>query len=383
MKHGRVGVCSDAGPTSRRRALARRWTATGLLAIVLAAPAGVRGEPYFAVQQGAKCVTCHVNATGGGMRNAYGSTWGQRALPAQFVETGAAEDWTGRLNPYFALGGNLRANASYTDVPNQTSTNEFDVEELRLYLLVDAIPERLSVYVDERVAPGSAVNLEAWGRYWFADQRWYVKAGQMFLPFGLRLEDDSAFARQASGITFDTPDRGVEIGLETARWSAQLAVTNGTAGGAETDDGKQVSVRAEHVRTAWRAGASFSLNETEVGDRQLAGVFAGLRTGPIAWLAEADYIEDDGFPDGQRRQGAGLLEANWAYRRGQNLKLTTEYFEPDDDVDEDEQSRWSLVWEYTPVQFLQLRAGVRVYDGIPQSNLQNRRTAFVQLNGYF
>ena len=383
MRARRVPTRDSTGRADGHRACPRPWPAIVVLALAMLAPDGARSEPYFAVQQGAKCVTCHVNATGGGMRNAYGNTWGQRALPARFIETDVAGDWTGRLNPYLALGGNLRADATYTDVPNQPSTNEFDVEELRLYLLLDAIPERLSLYVDQRVAPGSAQNLEAWGRYWFADQRWYVKAGQMFLPYGLRLEDDSAFIRQVSGVNFDSPDRGVEFGLETARWSAQLAVTNGSSGGTETDQGKQLSTRAEYVRPRWRAGASFILDDADAGDRHLACVFAGLRTGPIAWLAEGDYIEDEGFPDGKRTQRVGLLEANWSYRAGHNLKLTAEYFDPDEDVDEDEQNRWSLVWEYTPVQFLQLRAGARVYDGIPQNDLQNRSIAFVQFNGYF
>jgi hypothetical protein len=36
-----------------------------------------------------------------------------------------------------------------------------------------------------------------------------------------------------------------------------------------------------------------------------------------------------------------------------------------------------------PVQFVQIRTGVRSYDGIPQNDLQNRTTAFVQLNAYF
>lgn len=353
-----------------------------LLALATMTPGGVHAEPYFAVREGVKCVTCHVNATGGGMRNAFGNTWGQRVLPARFIETGAAESWTGSVNPYLAFGGNLRANASYVDVPNQPSMNAFDIQELRLYLLVEPIAQRLSVYVDERAAPDSARNLEAWGRYWFGDQRWYVKAGQMFLPFGLRLEDQSAFVRQASGINLATPDRGVEVGLETTHWSAQLAVSNGAGaeGGAETDEGKQATLRAEHVQSVWRAGASFSYNDTDVGDRELAGVFGGLRTGPIAWLAEADYIEDDGTPAGTRTQWAGLLEANWGYRTGHNLKLTAEYIEPDEDVDDDEQHRWSVVWEYTPVQFLQLRVGAREYDGVPQSDLT---FAFIQLNAYF
>jgi hypothetical protein len=42
-----------------------------------------------------------------------------------------------------------------------------------------------------------------------------------------------------------------------------------------------------------------------------------------------------------------------------------------------------LLYEWSPIQFLQLRAGVRVYDGIPQNDLQNRKQAFLQLHGFF
>ena len=144
------------------------------------------------------------------------------------------------------------------------------------------IPGRLSLYVDQRLAPGASTNAEAYGRLSFADGRYYIKAGQMFLPYGLRLGYDSAFIRQAPGINFATPDRGVEFGLETAAWSAQVAVSDGSAGGPETDDGKQLSLRAEHVTSRWRGGASFNVNHCDVGDRRMQNVFAGVRTGPIS-----------------------------------------------------------------------------------------------------
>jgi hypothetical protein len=371
----------DARLIGRACSGSRTWTTAALLALATLAPASLHAEPYFAVRQGVTCVTCHVNATGGGLRNEFGNTWGQRILPARSVETGVPQSWTGKLNPYLGIGANLRVNASYVDAPNQPTLSEFDVQEMRVYLLVDAIPKRLSVYVDERIAPDEATNREAWARYWFGAQRWYVKAGQMYLPFGLRLEDQSAFVRALSGINMATPDRGVEIGFENAAWSAQLAVINGVAGGDETDRGKQAILRAEHVQSAWRAGASYSYNDTDEGDRQLAAVFAGVRTGPVAWLAEADYSEDDGVAAGRLSGWAGLLEANWGFRQGHNLKFTAEYLEPDDEVDDDEQNRWSLLWEYTPMQFLQLRVGARLYDG---KGSQNDLTfAVAQLHAYF
>ena len=360
---------------------ARDLAATfGLLAFLSCAV--VHAEPYFAIREGLRCANCHVSASGGAMRNAFGAAWGQTALPERRIEIPGVELWAGEINRYAAIGANARAGYVYTDVPESDARSEFDVEEVRAYLGLFLIPDRLLLYADQRVAPGGSTNLEAYARYTFLQQRWWVRAGQIFLPYGWRLEDDSAFVRQATGVGFATPDRGLEIGFEEAHWSAQFAITNGAAAGPETDSGKQASFRAEHVQKLWRLGASINANDGAGGDRQMQGVFAGVRTGPIAWLAEADHIRDEGATTGVRRMWAGLLEGNWAFRKGHNLKLTAEYFDPDDDLDEDEQNRFSVVWEYTPVQALQLRAGARIYDGIPQNELQNRRVYFLSINAF-
>lgn len=355
-----------------------------LLAIAgLAVGAPVSAEPWIAVRTGFRCVQCHVNPTGGGLRTEFGNIHAQTELAARRLNPDETDRWTGSLGRFLAVGGNARANAGLSDARRTGADTAFELEETRLFLDFAVIPDRLSVYVDQRLAPGNAANLEANVRLWLREKSLYVKAGQFYLPFGLRLEDDSAYVRRAPGLNMTTPDAGVELGFEAGAWSAQLAIANGAAGTSETDDAKLVAARAEFVRPAWRIGASASRNGVDAGERLVAGAFAGVRTGTVAWLAEADWVDDDSLGTGGRTLLAGLLEANWLMRKGHNLKLTAEYFEPDDDVAEDQQNRFSIVWEHFAMEFLQLRLGARVYDGIPQSDPQNRREYFLQLHAYF
>jgi hypothetical protein len=93
-------------------------------------------------------------------------------------------------------------------------------------------------------------------------------------------------------------------------------------------------------------------------------------------------VRDESFPGG-RSLTAGLIEADWRIRKGHNFKLTAESHDPDRAVRQNQQARYSIAYEFTPLAFLQLRAGYRRYRGIPQSNVENQRLSFVELHGYF
>jgi hypothetical protein len=352
----------------------------GLLLLSLGSLA--QAEPYLAAQMGLKCGQCHVNPTGGGMRTVYGNTFAQTVLAAKRI--GPEEDlWTGQVMKFLSVGGNARANYTYVEVPHQDDSNEFETEEARAYLDFGVIPGRLSVYLDQRFAPGNATNMEANVRYWVKENAFYVKAGRMYLPFGYRLEDDGAFVRQLSGINMQAPDEGLELGLEHGNWTGQVAISNGAGGGTENDHGKQITTRLEFVQSRWRGGASLLFNDAEAGSRSGAGLFGAFNAGPVTLLGEVDYIDDDGIGADGTKLMATLAEADWKMKQGHNLKVTYEWLEPNRDIDEDEQTRTSLLYEWSPIQFVQIRAGVRVYDGIPQNDNQNRRQAFLQLHGFF
>lgn len=350
---------------------------------LLAAACNVQAEPYLALYKGMQCSSCHSHPAGGGLRNAYGNVFAQTELPVERVGNADAALWTGEVLEWLSVGADLRAEYQSVDTPGAESTSEFDISRGTVYLEAKIIPNRLSVYLDQQVAPGSSLNREAYIRLNSRDRRFHFAAGQFFLPFGLRLQDDTAFIREVTGVNFAIPDRGVQAGFESGPWAAQVSITNGSGGGSETDTGKQVSLVASYVRPLWRVGISANSNNADLGDRQMQGLFVGVKTGPVVWLAEADFIADDVNSGGEQDSIAGFLEANWLLRNGHNVKISYDYFDPDDDLSEDHQVRYSLVWEFTPMQFLQGRFGARLYDGIPQINRQNRDEFFAELHGFF
>ncbi len=342
-------------------------------------------EPYLAVREGLGCPSCHVNPTGGGLRTSFGDVYAQTQWPQQQLDLGGRGLWLGNLNDFLRVGGDLRDDFSWTETPHEKKTDSFGLAELAAYAAAEVIKNRLTLYVDELLSPGAPETREAYGLLWFDQHELYLKAGKMYLPYGLRLQDDSAFIRQVTGVDYETSDNGAELGFLHGPWSAQLAVTNGSAGGASNSEGKEVTSSVVYVQPGWRLGGSFSDNGANGGthgERRMGGLFAGLRTGPIAWLAEADYIMDRTVLPNVNEY-AGLLEADWAFLRGHNLKLTAEYYDPDTHVGHNQENRFSAVWEYTPVQFLQTRLGVRKYDGIPQDNTENTLEGFLELHGFF
>src|SRR6185437_9636454 len=241
-----------------------RYVAPALLALLYFTASSARAEPYLAMQLGLKCSQCHINPTGGGLRTTFGDIFAQTVLPAQHLDS-AFDNWTGQVGQYLRSGGDLRFDASLTQVPQTRSVQQFALEQTRVYLEADVIPNRLLAYVDEQVAPGGALNREAYLLYWSATHDWYVKAGQMYLPFGLRLQDQTAFILTATGINMTTPDQGVEFGWEHGRLDAQIAVSNGTAGGAVTGNGKQYSTQLAYVESRWRLGVAANRNDQSIG----------------------------------------------------------------------------------------------------------------------
>ena len=364
----------------------RKSYAYSLAAVIALGLAGVpsHAEPYLAVESGLKCAACHTNPSGGGKRNVFGMTYARAALAERILlQEEASAGWASEINNWLGIGGDYRGGYSEVDLPGSQDVSEWSTTKGTAYLEIRPVPGLLTLYVDEQLAPGESLNREAYLLLTPQDGKFTVKAGQFFLPFGLRLQDDATFVRQSSGINFDTPDEGIELGIELPRWSAQVAVSDGTAGTGSAPDKKQTSLSAAYVQPRWRIGTSINVNEDPLGDREMFALFAGLKTGPISWLAEIDLISDDIPQGGTRDIYATLIEGNWRFRKGHNLKASYEFLDPSDLASEDEQERYRIVWEYSPFQLFQTRVGFTSYNGVPGIPTTNRSEVFVEAHIYF
>ncbi len=355
------------------------WILAATLAL-LSSGEHAAAEPYLAVQKGMQCSNCHSSPAGGGKRTVYGNVFAQSELAARRLGDGKA--WTGEVTKWLAIGADLRASFEDIDVPNRSGTSDVDFNRGTFYAEATLIPNRLSLYVDEQFSPNDFETREIYVRLNSKDAKWFVAGGEFYLPYGLRLQDDTAFVRQATGINFANTDRGLLGGYNFGPWSTIASITDGSGAG-RNGAGNQVSLISSYTQATWRAGVSVNVNDDDAGDRTMFGLFGGLKTGPFAWLAEIDSISDNVSPGVTADAFAGLLEANWTIRGKNNLKLSYDYLDPNIDISEDQQVRYSLVWEHSPMQFIQARIGYRLYDGIPQVDAQNRKVFFAELHGFF
>ena len=357
---------------------------TAMAVFALAAWDTSFAEPYIAVETGLKCNQCHTNPTGGGKRKVFGMTYARAALAVRnLLRDEVIVGWNSEVNRWLGIGGNYRGGYQSVDQPGPNDASQWATTQGTAYLEVRPVPGLLTLYADQQLAPGNSINREAYVMLTPKGGKYTIKAGQMFLPFGLRLQDDATFVRQNSGINFDTPDEGIELGLELPKWSAQVAFSDGTAGAGSAPGKDQTSLSAAYVLPRWRVGASVNLNEDPLGDREMLAVFAGFRTGPISWLAELDFISDDLPQGGSRNVYATLIEGNWRIRKGHNLKVSYEFLDPSDLASEDEQERYRIVWEYSPFQLFQARVGFTSYNGIPRIPSSNRSEFFLESHVFF
>jgi hypothetical protein len=352
--------------------------------LILLFPGFLFAEPYFAIREGLKCSSCHINKTGGGQRTRMGAGYGTQQLPWKKIDLQEK-----KVPHYWSLHDDLVALGGDFNFLNQTTfeedhtANTFLTDEANLYLNVQLIPDRVTFYSDTSLAPGGTQEREIVGIFEVIPGKSWIKGGKFFLPYGLRIEDDRAFIREVTGFNFNNPDLGVEFGYEPKNWTFVASFTNGTAGSLDNNTSKQVVGTAAFVQSAFRIGVSGSYNSGDEGKKNSGAVWGGFRLGPAVLLGELDFIHEELDSSTKRDQFVAYAELDYLITQGWNIKAVYEYFDPETSIDENQRDRVIIGVQPFIVPFVQLGVYYRFNQSIPQNELQNADELTFQLHLYF
>lgn len=392
------------------------------LLVLLAMPSAALALPRFAARSGTECIQCHVNPTGGGMRNEYGRNvfanvylpWSARGEPDSWMaptfppegEEPEQEPGTGaigfspELTEWLALGSDLRASYIFIrpdrppspGVPRDV-TNTFFLMQADLYTSA-RLHDRVTLYLDVGVYTG----FEAWGLIRLTEPgaplETYLKVGRFLPPFGLRDVEHQLFTREGIGFGSSDRDTGLELGGYVGPLAFQAAVLNGTLGDTAFDaPGRQrrtfekalaarLSLRGALGNLRAQVGGSFYFSENanqanpllaasvpsavapqvSLGVNELrAGGLLMLGLGRFTYLGDLAVVHNRFNPaEVPRLMGyASYQELAFVPVQGLELVSTYEFKDPNVEVLGNTTHRAGLAVEFFPWSSTEVRAMVR------------------------
>lgn len=286
--------------------------------------------PKFASRLNVSCKSCHVNPTGGGLRNAFGISYGQDELPIPtWRDQFAQEDFSTQLTDNISIGADFRTLYFLQQTSGAASRSSFFQMQSDLYLSA-RIAKKTSIYLNR----GIGDRFEAFGIAGILPADGYIKAGWFVPNVGLRMDDHNIFTREKSLFAFNAgQDAGVEVGFSPGPLEITAGITNGAPGDRDDNRFRAIMARGEarfkfgeiHVR----GGGSYYNNARATGVLTILGVHgAATLNGNLTILAE--YIQRRTLANSVKAYANILfLEANYLLTSGVDLKLGYEFFDPD------------------------------------------------------
>ncbi len=392
-----------------------------VVSVLLAWSSHAHALPRFAARNGASCSLCHINPSGGGIRNAYGrNVFATAWLP---LGTGPArEAWDHpdsdtddsapkgthsggfafdpEINDSLVFGADFLAAYIYSKPDRGPApgakpdvTSSFFLMQGDLYHAA-TLNDHVTLVFDVGIYSG----FEAWGLLSVLPagepNNLQIKVGRFMPAFGIRDVNHQLYTRDGIGLGATDKDSGIELTGTLGPAMLQVAVLNGTLGdkGLDTHGSKRswlekalsarASVRGRAGKLRVELGSSFyySPNTDEANpllagsvdpartadvsegvDNVRAGGFLMSNLGRFSYLAELVSVHDS-FKASSMPSLTGYAsyqELSFVPLQGLDLIGTFEFADPDVQLGNDRRARAGLVAELFPWRLTELRTMVR------------------------
>jgi hypothetical protein len=332
--------------------------------------ASAQALPRFAARTGQKCMSCHVNPSGGGMRTPMGAQYGREELPVPDLSEGLQlEDFTTLIANVMGVGADFRTIYYFQQSPDtgagSTSSNAFWQMQGDLYLNF-RIAKKINLYLDKGLYSG----FEAFGLLNVLPASGSVKIGKFVPNYGLKLDDHTAYIRTVTGFS-PAAGRPELTGLELAVAPGPATIMGGLFNAEDGFAGsggnnKAYLGRAEVLWTAAKeVGVGFGGNLFGYEDLRSAtsflyyGGFGMFSVYDFSLIGEVDWLRSKG--PGATIVGAVVYgEADYPVVAGVDLKLAYDFYDPDLDLKSGARSRYGFGVEFFPIGGVELRLMYRI-----------------------
>ncbi|MDZ4806440.1 MAG: hypothetical protein SGI90_16420 [Candidatus Eisenbacteria bacterium] len=349
-------------------------------------------RPQYAAREGMNCVSCHVDPDGGGLRNGNGFSY-QRGRHAFEVEP-KFEEWPAdpELTKGVRIGSDLRATSLSYDTSEHyddggpaadDTPRTFAPFAMQGAVYLGFTPaDHVVLYYSHDLAASSQKERDWYGMLrGLTSLNLHVKAGQLRTPYGLRLDDHTAFTRGAQsnppgeeGMMDVDPRRsypGVEVGFTKKSVYAQVAYQD-PQGSSRPNftklEEKMVTGRLGIQSGHLFLGASARYNGLGDGDeasqQTRLGAFLMFGQSKFALLAEVNTGENQSSGSiGDEQVSGALLHGEFYVSRGVTLRGEMNYMDfmdQDSDATTRVARRYAAGIDWNPVPFVKLSAEGRL-----------------------
>ncbi len=334
--------------------------------------------PRFALMTNSKCVDCHVNPTGGNLRNNRGWAYGKN----QIAMVSPRDDdfkMTNRLGENILFGFDFRTqyllkmtdSTKQTDFQRMTGSIYTGVElseDISLSARYDFIWSIWEAYATAFILPGDG----------------YVKVGSFTPNFGIRTDDHTAYTRGGDlGVLFQTgrpqgliyEPRYTETGVEVGFNFSDMALLTASVGNNLARFNQQFVTDPAYTATlqimppvsddiGLFLGGSFANfkknNATFSGfdNVMMYGGFAGIGSECFSLMGEFYLAKDFYLPDST--SSAMMVEGSYRIIKGLNAVVRYDRFDLSTDSEKNDVSRLTVGFEFIPYSFIEIRPQYRI-----------------------
>ena len=349
--------------------------------------------PRFAVQNGSSCIACHVNPTGSGLRNDYGSNVvALEELPLERWLDKGNEDWDGYISDHLQIGGDFRIQGiQYNDSDTTRKTAFFPMQaDFYSYLKLN---NNAGIFTKIGIRKSSTLSAEYWALVNNLPQNAWLRIGRTLPNYGLRVDDHTSFIRGGNlnktgrlkddlnkdgildklsaynreGLLFGpslNPPAILELGVPMfggLQWTTSISTSIVNS----SEELNNLTTQFNYIgnindNIAYMGGFSYMQED----NFSMLGISGGISFSDFTWTFEADQAEN--WIDGNTSL-ALYDEIAWEIIQGVQLIGKYDFFDPKTDWQTGSISRYTFGAEIYPLNIMEIKLQAR-FNQLDQDN---------------